>query len=59
LRAKPVADPTEVAALITDLRGCATRAKAMGLPGEKELLLLIGRLEWLTADSRKPTYTVG
>ena len=59
LRVKPTADPIEVAALIGDLRGCAVRAKALGLPGEQELLRLVERLEWLTSDSRQPTYTVG
>jgi len=59
LRVKPSADPAEVASLISDLLGCAVRAKALGLPGEQELLQLAGRLEWLTSDSRQPTYTVG
>jgi hypothetical protein len=59
VRVKPGADPAEIAALIGDLRGCATRAKAMGLPGEQELLQLIERLEWLTGDSHQPPYTVG
>src|SRR5262245_32251232 len=58
LRIQASADPNEIAALISDLRSCATRAKALGLPGEQELLWLVERLEWLTGESRKPTYTL-
>jgi hypothetical protein len=59
VRLKPSADPAEVTALIDDLRGCAKRAKALGLPGEQELLRLVERLEWLTSDSHQPPYTRG
>lgn len=51
--------PSEISAVIDDLRSCVERVRETASPGERELWWLIKRLTGRTTESHTPTYLGG